>query len=54
MRGVLSFALSCFQGRPMREAAETLLSAGAASLQLTPGCVPTPAFAAWLVWTGTP
>jgi hypothetical protein len=41
---VLYLALSCFQGRPMAEAAETLaaLAPGRVGLQLTPGCAPGP------------
>ena len=45
---MLYMALSCLQGWPMRAAATELLDAGAQGLQLTPGCVPTPAFGRWL------
>ena len=43
-RNVLYLALSCFQGRPMGEAARTLveLAPGKVGLQLTPGCAPSP------------
>jgi hypothetical protein len=39
---MLYLALSCFQGRTMAEAAETLvaLAPGSVGLQLTPGCAP--------------
>jgi hypothetical protein len=42
--GVLYLALSCFQGRTMSEAAQTLvaLAPGRVGLQLTPGCAPSP------------
>jgi hypothetical protein len=41
---VLYLALSCFQGRRMSDAAETLiaLAPGRVGLQLTPGCAPSP------------
>lgn len=41
---MLYLALSCFQGRRMCDAAETLLNLapGGVGLQLTPGCAPTP------------
>jgi hypothetical protein len=41
---MLYLALSCFQGRRMSDAAETLLalSPGRVGLQLTPGCAPSP------------
>ena len=41
---MLYLALSCFQGRPTAEAAETLhaLAPGRVGLQLTPGCAPGP------------
>src|SRR3954452_21016200 len=41
---MLYLALSCFQGRRMSEAAETLaaLAPGRVGLQLTPGCAPSP------------
>ena len=41
---MLYLALSCFQGRTMTEAAETLvgLAPGRVGLQLTPGCAPSP------------
>lgn len=44
MTGMLYLALSCFQGRPMGEAARTLmaLAPGKLGLQLTPGCAPSP------------
>lgn len=40
----LYLALSCFQGRPLTQVAETLhaLAPGRVGLQLTPGCVPGP------------
>ena len=41
---MLYLALSCFQGRRMSDAAETLvaLAPGCVGLQLTPGCAPSP------------
>ena len=41
---MLYLALSCFQGRRMSDAAETLaaLAPGRVGLQLTPGCAPSP------------
>lgn len=41
---MLYLALSCFQGRTMTEAADTLvgLAPGRVGLQLTPGCAPSP------------
>jgi hypothetical protein len=41
---MLYLALSCFQGRTMTEAADTLvgLAPGKVGLQLTPGCAPSP------------
>ena len=41
---MLYLALSCFQGRRMNDAAETLaaLAPGRVGLQLTPGCAPSP------------
>src|SRR6516165_5527289 len=43
-RKVLYLALSCFQGRRMDDAAQTLvaLARGLVGLQLTPGCAPSP------------
>lgn len=51
---MLLLALSCLQGRPQQRAAEELLALGADGLQLTPGCAPTAAFAAWVEWRGVP
>lgn len=48
---MLYAALSCLQGRPMADAAQTLLQLGADGLQLTPGCAPTPDFTATLTVT---
>lgn len=40
----LYLALSCLQTRPMEAAFNELISLGPDGIQLTPGCVPTPAF----------
>lgn len=42
----LYLALSCLQTRPMEAAFNELTSLGPDGIQLTPGCVPTPAFEA--------
>ncbi len=41
---MLYLALSCFQGRPMADAAKTLvgLAPGRVGVQLTAGCAPSP------------
>ena len=43
---MIFLALSCLQGRTMKNAAEELLELEPDGLQLTPGCVPTPGFLA--------
>lgn len=46
-------ALSCLQGRPMRDAADALLALEPDGLQLTPGNQPDPALEAELIARGT-